>query len=168
MNSQIYIFKKGDNARLDIGYVASQPIPKPKYSLPTSFGQPQELVVDLVVKLNNQNVTYSGIPANADIADCFSNGENVVISDNRDAISSEVLNVKQKSLDIISSVPYNEKQVEACDRILSELHPEFADKKAQKEELDSLKSQVNEMAQSINNLMETNRVLIEKLSNKEI
>ena len=87
--------------RVDIGFVTYQPIPKPKYSMPQTFGQPQEMVVDLVVKANNEVMNLNGIPAQADVADSFSNGETVVVSTSKDAINAELVSEKQKSLDIV-------------------------------------------------------------------
>lgn len=153
-NSQIYIFHKGDNMRVDIGFVTNQPIPKPKYSMPQTFGQPQEMVVDLVVKANNEVMNLNGIPAQADVADSFSNGETLVVSTSREAINAELVSEKQKSLDIVKSVPYHEKRASACDTLLGQLNPEFAEKQNQKEELNQLKEQVNGLTTQVSRLVE--------------
>lgn len=71
----------------------------PKYPVQPMFGQPQEMVVDIVVKVNNQDITYQKIPANLDIADF--NNSNIVLSDNREAMNSEIASLKQKSIAII-------------------------------------------------------------------
>ena len=55
-NSQVFIFHKTNNPSLEVGYVTNQPLPKPKYSIPQNFGQPQEMVVDLVVKVGNNTI----------------------------------------------------------------------------------------------------------------
>ena len=153
-NSQIYILHKGDNMRVDIGFVTNQPIPKPKYSMPQTFSQPQEMVVDLVVKANNEVMNLNGIPAQADVADSFSNGETVVVSTSREAINAELVSEKQKSLDIVKSVPYHEKRASMCDAILGQINPEFAEKQNQKEELSQLKEQVNGLTAQVSRLVE--------------
>jgi len=140
--------------RVDIGFVTNQPIPKPKYQIPPTFGQPQETVVDLVVKVNNETINLNGISAQADIADSFANGETIVVSTSRDAISAEVVNEKQKSVDIVNSKPYHEKRISMCDSVLGQLHPEFAEKQSQKEELTQLKEQVNGLASQVTRLVE--------------
>jgi hypothetical protein len=165
-NSQIYIFHKGDNPRLEIGYVVNQPVARPKYQLPVSFGQPQEMVVDLVVKTNEQTYNYSNIPAQQDVADSLSNGESLIISDSRDGINAEILNLKQKSIDIANSKDYHLSMANKYDKILVELNPELAEKQEQKQEIDSLKLQMAEMSKSISSLMESNKALIEKLTIK--
>jgi hypothetical protein len=48
------------------------------------------MVIDLVVKVNDRILNFNSIPVNLDTADTFCNGENVVISDNRDAMNAEV------------------------------------------------------------------------------
>lgn len=166
-NSQIYIFHKGDTPRIDIGYVTNQPIPRPKYQLPAAFGQPQEMVVDLVVKVNDQTFNYNNLPATLDVADSFSNGENIVISDSKEAMNAEIVNLKQKSIDIINSKPYHEELVSKYEKLLSEINPEFAEKQEQKMEIDTLKIQMAEMSKSISSLMESNKALIEKLTTKK-
>lgn len=166
-NSQIYIFHKGDNPRLEIGYVVNQPVPRPKYQLPAAFGQPQETVVDLVVKTNDQTYNYNNLPAQLDVADSLSNGESLIISDSRDGISSEILNLKQKSLDVANSRDYHLSLVEKYEKILIDIHPELAEKQEQKQEIDILKNQMSEMSKSIASLMESNKVLIEKLTPKQ-
>ena len=165
-NSQLFIFHKGDNPKLEVGSVVNTPILKPKYQVPATFGQPQEMVVDITAKVNGQSVTYTGLPAQLDIADSFSNGETIVVADSREAMNAEILSLKQKSIDIISSVDFHKNLINNCDKILSELNPEFAEKQAQKEEIEILKGQMAEMTKNIMELMSTNKVLIERLSNK--
>lgn len=159
-NSPIYVFHKGDNPRLETGYVANQPIPKPKYQMPHNFGQPQEMIVDLVIKLNDVSMNLNSIPANLDIADSYSNGENIVISDSREAMNSEILSLKQKSVDIVNSVPYHKNLIQVYDKLLSDFNPEMAEKQAQQQEIANLRAQMNEMSQNM-------ALLIEQLKSKE-
>ena len=148
-NSHIYLFHKGDNPRLETGYVVNQPIPKPKYQMPNAFGQPQELVVDLVIKLNDTTVNMNAIPAQLDIADSYSNGENLVISDSREAMNSEILSLKQKSIDIINSAPYHKSLINTYDKLLSDFNPEMAEKQAQQKEISELRAQMDEISRNM-------------------
>ncbi len=119
------------------------------------FGQPQEMTVDLVVKVGNQDMTYQKIPATSDIADFGTTG--IVPSDNRDAMNSEVVSLKNKSLDTINSVDFHKEIVEGCNKILEGLNPEFAERQQQQAEIDNLKDQMKE-------LMELNKSLLAKLN----
>jgi hypothetical protein len=153
-NSPIYVLHKGDNPRLETGYVVNQPIPKPKYQIPHTFGQPQEMIVDLVVKLNDISLNLNSIPANLDIADSYSNGESVVISDSREAMNSEIISLKQKSIDVINSIKYHQSLVSQYDKLLSDFNPEMAEKQAQQQEIADLRNQMNEMSKNMTLLLE--------------
>lgn len=148
-NSPIYVLHKGDNPRLETGYVANQPIPKPKYQIPHTFGQPQEMIVDLVIKLNDSSINLNSIPANLDIADSYSNGENIVISDSREAMNSEIISLKQKSVDLLNSVDYHRSLIASYDKLLSDFNPEMAEKQAQQQEIAGLRNQIDELSKSM-------------------
>ena len=148
-NSPIYVLHKGDNPRLETGYVANQPIPKPKYQMPHTFGQPQEMIVDLVIKLNDMSINLNSIPANLDIADSYSNGESIVISDSREAMNSEIISLKQKSVDLLNSVDYHKSLIACYDKLLSDFNPEMAEKQAQQQEIAGLRNQIDELSKSM-------------------
>jgi len=76
------------------------------------------MVVDIIAKLNGNTVNYNGLPANSDIADSFSNGEGLSLSDNREAMNAEILACKQKSIDIVNSVDNHKKMISDYDKIL--------------------------------------------------
>lgn len=148
-NSPIYVLHKGDNPRLETGYVANQPIPKPKYQMPHNFGQPQEMIVDLVIKLNDISINLNSIPANLDIADSYSNGESIVISDSREAMNSEIISLKQKSVDLLNSMDYHKSLIVSYDKLLSDFNPEMAEKQAQQQEIAGLRNQIDELSKSM-------------------
>lgn len=159
-NSPIYILHKGDNARLETGYVVNQPIPKPKYAIPNTFGHPQEMIVDLIVKVNDTTVNYNSLPAQSDISDSYSNGESITISDSRDAMNAEIMSAKQKSIDVINSVGYHKNLIEQYDKLLSDFNPEVAEKQAQQQEMASMREKMDEMTRTMN-------LLIEQFKNKK-
>lgn len=162
-NSQIYIFHKGQNPSLEVGTITNIPVTKPKYAVPQTFGQPQEMVVDLIVKVNDRIVNYNSLPASQDIADCYTNGESIVVSDSRDAMNAEILSYKQKSIDTINSLDMHKSIVESCEKILNNLNPEYAEKKQQQDEILHLKSQMSDIS---NNLAALTG-MIQKLTNNE-
>ena len=114
--------------------------------------------------LETGSVVSVSTPANLDIADF--NNSNIVLSDNREAMNSEIASLKQKSIAIINSIDFHKEMISNCDKILSELNPEFAEKQRQQLEINSLKTQMGEMAKSITELMSMNKKLISQL-NKE-
>ena len=122
------------------------------------------MVVDLVVKTNDQTYNYNNLPAQLDVADSVSNGESIIISDSKEGINAEIVNLKQKSLDIANSRDYHLALVDKYDKILIDNNPELAEKQEQKQELDTLKAQMSEMSKSIAALMESNKELIARLT----
>lgn len=167
VNSPIYLFYKGNNPRIEIGYVNAQPTLKPLFPTNPSIGLQQNTTLDLVVKIGDRIENYNNIPSTLDVADCYYNGENVVIATTKDAMNEELNNTKQKSIDIINSVDRHKSVIITCDKLLSELNPEYAEKKKQQEEIDSIKVEMNKMSGTISKLIEMNSKLVEQLKNKE-
>jgi predicted RNase H-like nuclease (RuvC/YqgF family) len=160
-NNQIFILHK-DKAQLEVGSIVSVSAPMPKYQVPPVFGQPQEMVVDLVVKINNQDVNYQKIPANLDLADFGTS--NIVLADNRNAMNSEIMSLKQRSVDIVNSIDKHKAIITNCDKMLSELNPEFAEKQQQQAEINELKLQVNDLTKGISDLMKMNKDLLARFN----
>ena len=53
--------------------------------------------------------------------------------------------------------------VSNCDRLLSELNPEFAEKQQQQLEINSIKTQMSEMSKSLSELMDLNKELMAQI-----
>lgn len=162
INSQFFILHKDKNPRIEVGSVVNVTQPVPKFVVPQTFGQPQEMVVDVVVSLNGQNVTYSRLPANQDVAD-FGNNGHVVVAASRDAMNMEITSLKQKSVDAVNSIDYHREIIQSCDVILQQLNPEYAEKQKQQSEIDSLKTQMQSMSKEMSDLLAINKELLSKL-----
>lgn len=150
-NSQVYILHKEASPYVEVGTVVSVSQPVPKFPM-NNFMSQQELVVDVVVKINDNVVTLQKLPANLDIADQGINGD-VVITTSREAMNSEVDALRQKSLGILNSVDHHKKVVQDCELLLQRLNPEFAEQRQQKQEIDILKAQMSEMMLGMKELM---------------
>lgn len=161
VNSPFYILHKDSKPYIEMGSVVSVSQPIPKFMVPQTFGQPQEMVVDIAVRVNGQIVNFQKLPANQDLADT---NQFVVVSASRDAMNSEVASLKQKSIDIINSIDNHRDIISGCDIILQDLNPEYAEKQRQQIEIDSLKEQMRTMSQNMADLMTMNKELMGKLS----
>ena len=130
-NSQLYILHKDNTPYIEYGSVVSVSAPKPKYPAIPQIGQfPQmEMVVDLVVSVNGNNMNLQGLPAGLEIADFGHNG-NIVVSSSKEAINNEISLMRQRSAEIIGSVDFHRNVISACEKMLSELNPEVAEKVA--------------------------------------
>lgn len=151
-NSQIYILHKEATPYIEVGQVVSVSQPQPRFPI-TNFMSPQELVVDVVVKINGNDITLQKLPANLDVADQGSATGALVITTSREAMNAEVDSLRQKSLGILNSVEYHQKIVQDCEVLLQRLNPEFAEQKQQKQEIDMLKTQMTEMMTGMKELM---------------
>lgn len=162
-NSQFFILHKDKQPYIETGSVISVTSPIPKFPVPQNYGQPQEMVVDVVVRVNGQSITYSRLPANQDIAD-FGNGSNIVVASSRDAMNSEIYSLRQKSVDIVNSIEFHRESIVGYDSLLQQINPEFAEKQRQQNEINSLKDQVAVMSQNVLDLINQNKELMAKLN----
>ena len=147
-----YNLHKESTPYVEVGQVLSVSQPQPRFPV-ANFMNPQELVVDVVVRINGNDVTLQKLPANLDVADQGTSNGALVITTSREAMNAEVDSLRQKSLGILNSVDYHKKIVQDCEVLLQRLNPEFAEQKQQKQEIDMLKSQMSEMMTDMKELM---------------
>ena len=142
-NSLFYVLDKGENPTLKIGQVVSVSNPQTKYpSYNNGFTpQPMETVVDVKVKIGDEEADFKQLPANGQIA----NEKNLVVSDSKDAMSAEVDGMLRTSRAILESVDYHEKVVRSCEGMLSQLNPQIAKEKEQTEKISKLEGKVSGM-----------------------
>ena len=150
--SQVYILHKDATPYVEIGQVVSVSQPMPKYQV-NNFMQPQELIVDIGVSINGNNINLQKLPANLDVADQGSINGALFISTTKEAMNTEIASLRQKSQDIINSIDYHKKVIQDCEVLLQSLNPEFAEQQQQKQEIDTLKTQMSEMMNNIKDLM---------------
>ncbi len=150
-NSLFYVLDKGENPNLRIGQVVSVSNPQTKYpTFNNGFTpQPMETVVDVKVKLDDEEVDFKQLPANGQIA----NDKNLVVSDNKDAMSSEVDAMLRQSKAILESVDYNKRVVESCEGMLQQLNPQIAKEKEQTEKINKLEGKVSGIEGKIDKMM---------------
>jgi hypothetical protein len=150
-NSLFYVLDKGENPNLRIGQVVSVSNPQTKYpTFNNGFTpQPMETVVDVNVKLGDEEVDFKQLPANGQIA----NDKNLVVSDNKDAMSAEVDAMLRQSKAILESVDYNKRVVESCEGMLQQLNPQIAKDKEQTEKINKLEGKVSGIEGKIDKMM---------------
>ena len=138
-NHQIYILRKNSTPSLEIGKVTQVSLPIPKYGNNSMYN---DLVLDITAEVEGKSFNFQKIPANSEIADF---GNNVVLATNKDAMNSELISMKQRSLDIINSVEYHQSIIQGCDEILQTLNPEIAEKQKQEQENRQLREEINSL-----------------------
>lgn len=151
-NNLFYILEKGDNLNLKIGQVVSVSNPQPKqgqYTAIHPYGQ-QELFVDVKVKVGEDIMELKQLNSNLNIA----NSGNLVVSDNRESMNSEIECMLRNSQQIIDSIPYHESIIKNCDSIMRELNPQFAKEKEQEEKIDALEERMGNIDDKLNKMFE--------------
>ena len=159
-NSLFYVLDKGENPNLKIGQVVSVSNPQTRYpTFNNGFTpQPMETVVDVKVKLDDEEVDFKQLPANGQIA----NDKNLVVSDNKEALSAEVDAMLRQSKAILESVDYHERVVKSCEGMLLQLNPHIAKEKEQAEKISKLEGKVSGMEGKLDKMMG----LLEQVANK--
>ena len=153
-NSLFYILEKGEKPVLKVGQVSSVSNPTSKYGqYPTTpmFGQQMETVVDVSVKVGDETMEFKQLPSNLSIANL---GQNVVVSENKDAMNAEVEAMLRNSRGILESVSYHESVIASCDSILRELNPQLAKEKAQEEKIVGLEDQMGKLSIALSSIQE--------------
>ena len=135
-NSPIYILDKKGSPVLKKGVVESV---GPQRSRTGSFyGQPLDMVVDITVNVDGAKEEFKNIPASLNIA----NDGNLVISESKEAMSTEVDSMLSISKQILESVDYHQEVIEKCEQILKDLNPQFAKDKLQEEKINNLEERI--------------------------
>lgn len=138
-NHQIYILHKDVIPTLELGKVTNVSVPVPKYGNTSMYN---DLVLDITVDVDGKPTNFQKLPANSEIADF---GNSLVIATNKDAMNSEVMSMKQRSLDILNSIEQHQSIIQGCDEILKILNPEIVEKQRQEEENKALREEINSL-----------------------
>lgn len=138
-NHQIYILHKDAIPSLEIGKIVNVSVPVPKYGNNSMYN---DLVLDITADVEGRATNFQKLPANSEIADF---GNNVVVATSKDAMNSEVMSMKQRSLDILNSIEQHQSIIQGCDEILKILNPEIVEKQRQEEENKALREEINSL-----------------------
>lgn len=142
----VYILDKNDTPSLRKGQVVSVTAPKPKTS--GFYNNPMDMVVDINVKTDGGQEVFKNIPANLAMA----NDGNVIISETREAMSSEVESMLSVSRQVVESIPYHEKAITTYEAMLTELNPQFAKDRMQEEKINTLETKIGGIETSIDDM----------------
>ena len=155
-NSPIYILDKKGSPVLKKGVIESV---SPQRSRTGSFyGQPMDMIVDIRVNIDGTSQEFKNIPANLSIA----NDGNIVISETKEAMSTEVDSMLSISKQILESVDYHKDVIEKCEQILKDLNPQFAKDKFQEEKINSLESRIGGVENTLGDIKDMLSKVLDK------
>lgn len=158
-NATLYILKKGNEPALIVGNVMSVSNPAPKFPTFTGqYGQQTETTVDISVKAGDERMEFKRLPSDGQIA----NSGDMVVSESREAMTTEVENMMRISRAVLDSVDTHRHVVESCETILSQLNPHIAKEKQQEIDISNLKTDMKGVKGALGDI----RQLLEKALNK--
>ena len=70
-------------------------------------------------------------------------------------------------MDELKRRKFHENVIAGCDKILTDLNPEFAEKQRHEQEIATLKGQMSEMSRNMADLMAMNKKLMEQFGGSE-
>lgn len=153
----IFILHKAE-PKLEIGEVIGVSNPAPMY--PTTFNQNSflpQMAVDIKARICDTEVTFEKVRADLTIAD--TNAGSIVISDNRDAMISEIESFGKQNDQRLSEMPRLQHIKEECPKMLAMLSPQIQREAQQAQDLENLKQDVS----NINNRFDDLERLIKSL-----
>lgn len=153
-NNILYILEKTDNGlKVQTAQVVSVSNPQPKYqqfnaTTPNFTVQP-EMVVDVKVKVDNEELEFKQLGANLSIA----NSGNMIVSDSREAINAEIDGIVAMSRQHIEATPFHEKIIATSDEVKRIINPAFAKEKEQEEKIGMLEEKMSGIEGTLNQMM---------------
>ena len=159
----LYVLHKQD-ATLEIGEVVSVTPPQAMYNHGYQNGQytPPKMCVDIQMSINGKIINLQKLNADATITD----ENNMVVTDSRDAILTEIDILSKNSQKIVESCDYHKEIVTKCNSLVEELNPHIKKEAEQAKEINDLRKQVNGLSEDLGDIKSMlTRVLNKK--NKE-
>lgn len=161
--SSFFILDKTNVPKLKIGSVVSVSQPMPKYNNTYVPGHNYtETVVDVVVKVNEEELKFEKLPSNLSIANFGQSG--IVVSESKEAMNGEVESMLRNSKNILESIPYHKEVLVACDEMMKELNPQLAKEKEQEQKIAMLENRMGGMEST---LQDIHKLLNSALSSKK-
>lgn len=148
--SPIYVLDRTSNPELKMGYIDSVSIPRPMY--PTfnpqvSLGTNMSTVVDIKVRIDN-DVKEFCVPSSLSI---HTYGD-YTLSENKEAMISEVDSLLQNSKDIINSIDKHKAAITGYEDILKQLNPIYAKEQERDGAINDLSQRVDSIQDSLDRL----------------
>lgn len=151
-NGTVYVLDKSNRPVLKIAKVVS--VSSIQYK--NNFSQ----TVDIVVNSDGETLNFNELPANLSIADFPKT--NIVVSESKDSMISEIENMIDTSNHILDSVDYHKGVLESCNDMLVRLNPKFAKEKEQEDKISALEEKVSNIENGISDMKSMMSQLLDK------
>lgn len=159
--NSFYILHKNE-PRLAIGEVKSVSKPAPNFGMPyqqSMLPQPS-CFVEVKLVIDGQDSLMQQVPADLSITDY---GQDMVISDNSDAMTNEIKALMHVSEKHVADTPKHERNIAEYSSMLTVLNPQIAKETEQEKRIEQLTSEFSEMKSRFDKLTE----ILERGAKKE-
>ena len=146
----IYILDRTSEPEVKVGYIDNVTLPRlmyPTFNPAVSLGTNMQRVVDITVRIGEEKKEFS-VPSDLSI---HTYGD-YTISENKEAMISEVDSLLQNSKDVLDSVDKHKAAIDAYENILKTLNPVYAKEQERDSTIDKLTQQVTGMQSTLNRL----------------
>lgn len=146
--SFVYILDKTKGIKFKIGEViGTTNANQNNYPVNQIPNQP----INLKVKVDDTVYDFNAISSSASLV-TYDNGR-FVISETKQGLQSEVYAILQNRKNIIENIPQYKNEIVECETILKDLNPEFAKDKERDERINSLSTQVTNMQNTLDKIV---------------
>lgn len=153
-NSLLYILDKNNKPTLKVGQVVST-------SSPNYFNNINPYI-DVTVIIDGSNAEIKKLPANLSITTSESDS-NLVVSESRELMCTEVENMIKNSKQIVESIDYHKSVIESGEEMLAKLNPNIAKQKEQENRISNLETSVGDVKSDVKDI----KTMLSELLNKK-
>jgi hypothetical protein len=153
VNDALYVIDKSGVPSLKIGQVVSVGKPMPAAPVQTPglmLGMNQQFQITIRAKIDGQEGDFNQLLTTESVHDYG----NMLITDNRESLLSEIDKIRMKSQGELDRHNINEQTVVACEEMSKTLNPEYAKEKERDEAISNLGGRLDNIESMLSRFME--------------
>ena len=145
-----------------IEYISAIHPAYPTYTAGVSNGMNMGSVVDITVSINDKKKEFAGVSALSSV----STSDSYIITDNKEAMISQVDNILQSRKKILNEISTYEDDIKKCQDLLKKLNPVYAKESAMDDAISELTDRVNSMQSEFGSIKGDVGQILNLLKNK--
>lgn len=121
--------------------------------MPGQVKQSTQRMVDITIEIEGKTQTFT-IPETSAVTCAQINGNEMILSTEKQGIIREVEVLKSQSESVLASMDKHKTIIQNCDRILTEWNPQFAEKKELEERIKKAEDKVDKLCEKLDKFFE--------------
>lgn len=121
--------------------------------IPGQVQQSTQRMVDITMEIEGKTQTFT-IPETSAVTCAQINGNEMILSTEKQGIIREVEVLKSQSESVLASMEKHKAIIQNCDRILTEWNPQFAEKKELEERIKKAEDKVDKLCEKLDKFFE--------------